>query len=114
MTHAKTDDEQRYDELKRTVADLALIRRGSLVRRFMPCGKAGCRCQAKSPQLHGPYYQWTRKLCGKTVTVRVTKDQAALLKGWIDNGRRLNRIVGEMERVSYRLSEHLLRDSRDV
>ena len=56
----KTTDTQRYETLKRTVAAVGLLRRGSLVRRFMPCGKPNRRCQATPPQLHGPYYQWTR------------------------------------------------------
>lgn len=114
MGIARDADAGRYEALKRAVADIALIRRGSLVRRFMPCGKPGCRCQARRPELHGPYYQWTRKLRGKTVTVRVSKDQAKLLEAWIENGRRLDKIVGQMERVSYRLTEQRLRASRDL
>lgn len=109
MTRSREDDEKRYEALKSAVADLSFIRRGSLVRRFMPCGKAGCSCQAANPILHGPYYQWTRKVRGKTVTVRVSEAEARLLKEWIANGRRLARIVSQMERVSYKLTERLLR-----
>ena len=105
-------DAERYESLKRAVAEVGLIRRGSLVRRFMACGKPGCRCQAKPPELHGPYYQWTRKVRAKTVTVRVTRPEARLLEEWIDNGRRLDKLVGDLERVSYRLTERLLRASR--
>ena len=107
-------DSERYEALKRAVADIGLIRRGSLVRRFMPCGKQGCRCQAVPPQLHGPYYQWTRKVGGKTVTVRVSRSEATMLEQWIRNGRRLDKLVGDMERTSYRLTERLLRASRDA
>jgi hypothetical protein len=114
MARARKSDEERYEALKRSVADLSLIRRGSLVRRFMPCGKPGCCCQATRPTLHGPYYQWTRKVRGKTVTVRVSADEARLLKEWIANGRQLDRIVGEMQRVSYRLTERLLRALPDA
>lgn len=32
-------------------------------------GTPGCRCKADPPQLHGPYWQWTRKVAGKTVTL---------------------------------------------
>jgi len=44
-----TTDQTRYDALKRTVLTLGPIRRGSLARRFMPCGKPGCCCQASPP-----------------------------------------------------------------
>jgi hypothetical protein len=111
MTNNRTDaqDRQRYEELKRSIAELGYFRYGSLVKRFMPCGKAGCRCQASPPELHGPYYQWTRKVAGKTVTVRLTKQQAGLFAAWIANGRRLDRTLAQMERVSARATERLLR-----
>ena len=108
MSKASLSDGRRYEALKHDVADVGPIRRGSLVRRFMPCGKPSCRCQASPPQLHGPYYQWTRKVDGKTVTVRVNRDEANLLRQWIANGRRLDKIVARMERVCWRMTERLL------
>ena len=51
-----TTDTQRYKALTRTVTTVGLLRRGSLGRRFMSCGKPNCRCHATPPQLHGPYY----------------------------------------------------------
>jgi hypothetical protein len=110
MTNSR--DEQRYEKLKRSIADVGLIRRGSVVQRFMPCGKPGCSCQADPPQLHGPYYQWTRKSGGKTVTVRLTRDEAALVKRWIANGRQLYKTVADLEKVAHRLTERALRRLR--
>lgn len=98
----------RYDKLKRTILLLGFIRRGSLVRRFMPCGKQGCQCQARLPKLHGPYYQWTRKVRGKTVTVRLTQNQARWLGQWIANSRRLDAIRAQMESLSMQITEQLL------
>ena len=57
--------------------------------------------------MHGPYYEWSRKVKGKTVTVRVTPEQARLLKQWIADARRLDEIVNEMQRVSERITEPL-------
>jgi len=113
MAPSREADAQRYEALKGEIADLGLIRRGSLVRRFMPCGKPGCRCQAQPPRLHGPYYQWTRKISGKTVTLRLKPHQAQLMEQWIENGRRLNRIIGELERIALRLTKRLLREAKD-
>ena len=112
MARTRTPSEERYEDLKRQVSQVALIRRGSLVRRMMPCGKLGCRCQASPPRLHGPYYQWTRKVDGKTVTVRLSKAEASLVRQWIANGRRLNKLLGEMERLSYRITEKILHAAR--
>lgn len=101
-------DEERYVALKHAVADIGYVRRGSVTRRFMPCGKAGCCCQASPPELHGPYYQWTRKVRGKTVTVRLTKEEAQVLEEWIANARRLDKIIADMEAVSMRATERVL------
>lgn len=98
--------------LKDSLADLGPFRRGTVLRRFMRCGKSGCRCQAHPPQLHGPYYEWTRKVQGKTVNVRITEQQARLLKEWIANARRLDKIVADMQRVSDRITERIFQAAR--
>ncbi len=98
--------------LKASLSDLGPWRRGTVLRRFVPCGNASCRCQADPPQLHGPYYEWTRKVKGKTVSVRVTKEQEHLLKQWIANARRLDKILAEMQRVSDRITEPLFQAVR--
>lgn len=112
MSRARESDAQRYEALKRLVAEVPPVRRGSVVKRFMPCGKPGCRCQAKPPRLHGPYFQWTRKVNGTTATSRINEEQARLLGEWIENGRRLDRLVDQMEQVSLRLTEKILRAAR--
>jgi hypothetical protein len=46
------------------------------------------------------------------VTVRLTAAEARLLEGWISNGRRLDQIVAQMEEVSLRLTQRLLKPLR--
>ena len=101
---------QDYQELQRALGQIGYFRRGTLLKRFMACGKRGCACQASPPRLHGPYYQWTRKVGGKTVTVRFTREQADLVAGWIAAGRELERIIAEMERLSLSATERLLQE----
>ena len=98
--------------MRRSLADIGLFRRGSVVRRLVPCGKPGCACQSDPPRLHGPYYQWTRKVRGKTVTVRLTESEANLLSEWIGNARQLDRALATMEHLALRMTERLLRRTR--
>lgn len=109
MARPRDPDLQRYRALQREVLELGYVRRGTLTRRFMPCGKPGCRCQAQPPQLHGPYYQWTRSVEGKTQTVRLTREQAQRVKEWIQNGRQLKRIIRRMERLSLQATDRLIK-----
>jgi hypothetical protein len=107
-----TRDEKRFLALKTSLAELGPLRRGTVLRRFVRCANPRCRCRANPPKLHGPYYEWSRKVKGKTVTVRVTQEQAALLKQWIANSRQLDKIVADMLRVSERITEPLFQAAR--
>lgn len=102
---SKKKTEAAYEALKAEIAKLGLVRPGSLVRRFMPCGRKGCACLADPPALHGPYYQWTHKIHGKTVTKRLSKAQADRCLDWIRNHRQLKRLVRRMEALSLRATD---------
>ncbi len=78
---------------------------GSLVSRTTTCGKAGCRCQADPPVLHGPYLTWTRTVNGKTVTRNISEDERARYQAWFDNARRLRQLVADLETLSLEASE---------
>src|SRR6266545_4811247 len=60
----------------------------------------GCRCHADPPQRHGPYHQYTRKVAGKTVTARLTPEQAQRYREQIANRRRLDEIITAMDDIS--------------
>jgi hypothetical protein len=79
--------------LRAELQELDIVLRGSITERFMRCGTRGCRCQADPPQLHGPYYQWTTKVRGKTQTVRLKPEQVADFERWVAQGRRLEQLV---------------------
>jgi len=101
-----------YAALKEALQGLGYVRPGSLVRRFMPCGKPSCRCMGDPPSLHGPYYQWTLKIGGKTKTVRLSEGQARLCEEWMANHRKLKDIVRRMETISLKETDRLLRKAR--
>jgi hypothetical protein len=111
---------ERYEvQLRRLAAELSSeagligwLAAGSLVRRSTACGKSGCRCQAEPPQLHGPYWQWTKKVNGKTVTRRLTDEQARLFQEWLGNRQRLQRTLSAMEAVSDKATAILLKTNR--
>ncbi|EQD77684.1 hypothetical protein B1B_00934 [mine drainage metagenome] len=100
---------RRFENYRRALASTDFFLRGSVVKRYMPCGRAGCRCQGSPPRLHGPYYQWTWKERGKTVTVRLTPEVARVYGAWIKNGRRLDQIARKMEAVVREAAEELRR-----
>lgn len=106
--------EAKYRSLTSELADLGFIISGSLVVRETTCGKPGCRCMGDPPQRHGPYFQWSRTLEGKTVTRRLNEDEAKLYREWIANRCRLKRIIAQMEEMSAAAGNILLRGAADT
>jgi hypothetical protein len=105
--------EAKYRTLAGQLADVGFICPGSLVSRKTSCGKAGCRCQADPPQRHGPYFQWSKAVGGKTISRRLDPTQAELYRTWIANRKHLEAIITEMEELSARAGEILLRQAKD-
>ena len=104
--------EAEYRALAAEIAGLGFISPGSLVVRYTSCGKPGCRCGAEPPRRHGPYYQWSRAVGGKTQSRRLDPAQAELYRSWIANRKYLEGIVTEMEELSARAGEILLRQAK--
>lgn len=103
--------ERRYRALAAELTEIGFISPGSLVVRETSCGKQGCRCQADPPRRHGPYYQWSRAVAGKTESRRLTEPEADLYRQWIANRRRLEQIVTKMETLSATAGRILLRQA---
>ena len=94
--------EDRHRAALATLATIGLVLRGSIARRLTRCGHPGCRCHADPPLLHGPYYIWTRKVAGKTVTAQLTPEDAARCKDWNRNMRLLDRTVRQLQAIGLR------------
>jgi hypothetical protein len=98
-----------YEALKTQLADVGFICEGSLVRLHASCGNPNCRC-TDPKRRHGPYYQLTWKEAGKTVSRRLSADEAQLYQEWIANRRRLESVIKQMQGLSRRAGEYLLAD----
>ena len=101
-THeADLDDyRSRIHKCMEELQKIDFVLRGSIMKHYMRCGTKGCRCRAEPPVLHGPYYDWTRKVRGKTVTVRLKEHEAEILQEWIGNIRKLDKMVSRMVEIS--------------
>ena len=100
---------ERHRALLGELSDIGLVLRGTIAQRMNRCGNPTCRCKADPPTLHGPYPVWTRKVAGKTVTVVLRPEQAALCRDWNRNMRKLDRIVRQMQALGLRAAARLRR-----
>ena len=91
--------------IKRELAQLEELRPGSLSRQYNVCGSPGCRCKAKPPHKHGPYYHlsYTRK--GKGGTRSVTRTDLPLIRTHLANYARLRDLVDHWIDLASELSD---------
>lgn len=95
---AKLKRQQRA--LLRKLAQLGPVLKGSVSARYTRCGQARCSCQNDPSKLHGPYWQWSTSVNGKTVSRRLDDDQRQLYQQWVDNRKRLEDLVRDMHNLA--------------
>lgn len=103
--------QRRYRELAAQLADIGLIAAGSITRRYTHCASPGCHCHADPPTPHGPYWQWTAKIDGKTVTRRLSEREARLYQEWIANDRQLRTLINRMRAEAAKATELIMADT---
>src|ERR1700746_1212246 len=79
------------------IASTGMVLPGSITQRRTRCGRPNCGCHADPPRLHGPYWQWTRKVAAKTICRWLSADQHDDYQAWIDNDRRLRELLARLE-----------------
>jgi hypothetical protein len=97
--------QRRLAELHAQLAAIDHILPGTINIATNRCGKPNCACHADPPRLHGPYITWTRKVAGKTVTRRLTREQLERYQPWFENNRRLRQLISELEALSLDTAE---------
>lgn len=100
--------QRRYQASCKQLLEVGMIASGSLIQRYTVCANTGCHCHHDPPQRHGPYWQYTRKIDRKTVTARLTSEQAERYREWIGNRRKLDQIIAEMDQLSQQVRDLLL------
>ena len=93
---------KRYQALCSRLVQPGPILQGSVSERIIK-GKEGQK--QKPGKTYGPYYQWTFKESGKTVTVNLTRQQAQKCRKAISNNKKLEETLKEMRVLSRKILE---------
>jgi len=91
---------RKFEDCRKELNKIGFILTGSIIKHYTKCRSPGCLCMKDPDYSHGPYYDWTRKIRGKTVTIRLTKKEADILKEWTDNKKQFYKIIKKMERIT--------------
>jgi hypothetical protein len=104
----------RFEQHARELAECGFLLKGSVLQTSNRCGSAGCGCQSDPAKRHGPYWQWTRKVKGKTVTRAVDPDEVDRYREWLENGKRFEEIVAKLFEISVQADELLREQQRQA
>jgi len=91
-----------FRALRAQLAELGFFCKGTVLARRMTCGKPACACATEPARRHGPYFEWTYKVAGKTVNVRLTPDAVAAYRAGTAEWRRLRALLTRLENLSRR------------
>jgi hypothetical protein len=94
--------EAQFRALRAQLADLWFFCKGTILHRRLTCGKPGCACAETPARRHGPYCEWTYKVAGKTVNVRLAAEEAAVYRAAAAEWRRLRTLLRRLEGLSRR------------
>jgi hypothetical protein len=86
-----------YQRLAARLGKVGFIAQGTITERIIMRPDPQHRATQRA---YGPYYQWTWKKEGKTVTVNLTATQAKAFQRAIDGHRKLDSLLDEMRALS--------------
>ena len=76
-----TKEEMTIEKLKKKILRLGPMLPGSISEQYNVCGKAGCKCKRTViPIKHGPYYQLSFTLAGKSSSLFINKNDLKLAR----------------------------------
>lgn len=104
----------RFRQTRQQLQQVDYFLKGTVLKRMMKCGQPTCACQRDASQRHGPYFQWTYKLHGKTVSVTLSPQAAPLYQAAIKQHRQLKVVLARMERLSRTALARLARQAEKI
>jgi hypothetical protein len=101
MARTLEEMEGRRAAVLRQIEAIGDMRRGSIAERYRQCGKHPCCCEQADHPGHGPYYSWTVKVEGTTVTRHLAAGaELAKVEREIAAFRRFQALVPELVAVN--------------
>jgi len=90
----------RFRQARQELLQLEYFLKGTVLKRMMKCGHPNCACQRDASQRHGPYFEWTYKVNGKTVNVKLSPQAAPFYQAATKQHRKLKAALAKLERLS--------------
>ncbi len=104
-------NDQRFRQALQELQQLDYFLKGTVLKRMMKCRRPECACSRDPAKRHGPYFEWTYKVKGKTVNVKLSPQAAPLYKAATKQHRKLKIALARLDRLSKTALAHLAKQA---
>jgi hypothetical protein len=88
---------KKVSQIKKMIEQLGPILPGSLSQQWNVCSTPGCRCKDKHhPQRHGPYYQLSYSIAGKSSSFFIKKKELVEVRRRLKRYQRYKKLCQEL------------------
>ncbi len=92
-----TREERKVQQLRAKLATLGPMLPGSISEQWNVCGTPGCRCKdANNPEKHGPYYQLSFTVGGKSSTMFIKKEDSPEVRRRLKRYQQFKTLCGDL------------------
>ena len=106
--------EAKIATVKAALAALGDLRPGTLSAQYNVCGKPRCRCKARPPRKHGPYYQVSFTRQGKSQSQFVRREDVPTVRRQLRTYQRLRTLIDRWISLGLDLSRLRLDQGRST
>lgn len=100
-----TREEQRARRIRKKLAEMGPMLPGSISEQWNVCGTPGCRCKdEKDPVRHGPYYQLSYTVAGRSSTMFIKKEDLTEARRRIKRHAQFKALCKELVQADVALS----------
>lgn len=92
---------RKIERIKKKILNLGPFLPGSLSKQLNVCGTPGCKCRRKkNPQKHGPYYQLSFSVKGKSSTLFIKKEDLPEVRKRQRRFKKMKELVTELTQAN--------------
>ena len=88
---------KKIEQLKQKILNLGPVLPGSISEQWNICGTPGCKCKdPKKPQKHGPYYQLSFSVGGRSSSMFIKKQDISEARKRVRNYQEFKKLTTEL------------------
>jgi hypothetical protein len=89
--------QNKIGQLKQKLLNLGPVLPGSISEQWNICGTPGCKCKdAKNPKKHGPYYQLSFSVGGRSSSIFIKKEDISEARKRVQNYQEFKKLTTEL------------------